>query len=476
MLLLKYIKRILLLVLVTVLLSTNALAVSLLDKYPYVVVLDKGVNNVEITDSMFYRISRKVVFPVNKYEIAENSEFRKELVNEILPYFDNDEYILQSMLIRGAASPEGPYEWNCTLSKLRRKALLKLISSNVKHPIDSLVEVKEVPEDYIYLLLLMKQRNDKDYDRVAAVVNQYIDTDQKRLKDELMALDGKRLWKRLLSDYFPEMRAAKVVLVFRRKVTLPKLLPNNALTNQVSFQPLRVPLLQLDTESRLPRRELLSVKTNLLLDAAYMPFGYNKFCPIPNIAIEYYPLHGHFTYGASIDFPWWQNYKDHKYFQMRNYQFEARYYLKDGDVDKVGYGNGPAYRGLYLQAYAHLGLYGICFDEKRGWEGEGFGGGVGLGYVLPLTRNGHWRLEFGAQVGLLWTKYDPYQYESVLFPDRHDNLYYYKFNNYGNFFTRRQHSLTWVGPTRVGITLSYDLLYRPRKKNGVSLKSWEVLK
>lgn len=260
----------------------------------------------------------------------------------------------------------------------------------------------------------MKQRNDKDYDRVAAVVNQYIDTDQKRLKDELMALDGKRLWKRLLSDYFPEMRAAKVVLVFRRKVTLPKLLPNNALTNQVSFQPLRVPLLQLDTESRLPRRELLSVKTNLLLDAAYMPFGYNKFCPIPNIAIEYYPLHGHFTYGASIDFPWWQNYKDHKYFQMRNYQFEARYYLKDGDVDKVGYGNGPAYRGLYLQAYAHLGLYGICFDEKRGWEGEGFGGGVGLGYVLPLTRNGHWRLEFGAQVGLLWTKYDPYQYECAL--------------------------------------------------------------
>lgn len=149
MLLLKYIKRILLLGLVTVLLSTNALAVSLLDKYPYVVVLDKGVNNVEITDSMFYRISRKVVFPVNKYDIAENSEFRKELVNEILPYFDNDEYILQSMLIRGAASPEGPYEWNCTLSKLRRKALLKLISSNVKHPIDSLVDVKEVPEDYI---------------------------------------------------------------------------------------------------------------------------------------------------------------------------------------------------------------------------------------------------------------------------------------------------------------------------------------
>ena len=47
-----------------------------------------------------------------------------------------------------------------------------------------------------------------------------------------------------------------------------------------------------------PRRELLSVKSNVLFDFAYVPAGYNRFCPIPNIAVEYYPLHGHFTFGA----------------------------------------------------------------------------------------------------------------------------------------------------------------------------------
>ncbi len=472
-------KRILYLILTLTLFGNYSFALSPDEKYSYVVVLGDDVREVEMSDSLFYKISRKVVFPVNKYDIPENSQFRKELLGEILPYFDNDEYILQSMLIRGAASPDGPYAWNSKLSQLRRQSLLRLISDNVKHPIDSFLTVKEVPEDYLYLLLLMKERHDKDYNRVAAVVDKYIDSDQEKLKKELMAIDNKQLWRRLLHEYFPEMRAARVVLFFKKHITLPTMSPCTADFTprmDVSLQPFSqlIPAPMVNVDLRIPRRELLSVKTNLLLDAAYMPFGYDKFCPIPNIAIEYYPLHGHFTYGASFDCPWWQNYKDHKYFQVRNYQLETRYYLKDGSVEKLGYGNGAAFRGWYFQAYAHLGLYGICFDENRGWEGEGFGGGLGVGYVLPLTKKGHWRLEFGLQAGVFWTKYDPYQYESVLYPNRHDDLYYYKWNDFGDFFSRRKHNLTWIGPTRVGITLTYDLLYRQRTKKGASFKSWEV--
>ena len=223
------------------------------------------------------------------------------------------------------------------------------------------------------------------------------------------------------------------------------------------------------------RREYLSVKTNVLLDVAYMP-GYDRWCPIPNIAVEYYPLHGHFTFGASFDCPWWQDYDDHKYFQVRNYQLETRYYLRSGDVDRVGYGNGMAFRGLSLQGYVHAGLYSIMFDADRGWIGEGAGAGVGIGYVIPLAKKGQgrWRLELGAQLGVVFTKYDPYRYESPLFPDLDDNLYYYKWYNWGNFFKKRQHSYTWFGPTRVGVTLTYDLLYRRKAKKGVSFKSWEA--
>jgi hypothetical protein len=476
-------KRILFSIIASILLASAGSARTLNVKYPYVVVLDSAVRGVEMSDSLFYEISRKVIFPVNKYDIPEDSKFRKELLGEILPYFDNGEYVFESMLIRGAASPEGPYGWNCTLSHRRRRALLDLIKEHVNQPIDNSLSVKEVPEDYIYLLLLMKERNDKDYDRVAKVVHKYVDTDQAKLKKVLMAMDGKRLWKRLLKEYFPEMRAARVVLFFRKRYDIDAhkiaavVVPADTKSDELLSA--TIPTVPIETnnnmEVRIPRREVLSVKTNLLFDFAYVP-GYDRFCPIPNIAIEYYPLHGHFTYGASFDCPWWQHYDDYKFFQVRNYQLEARYYLKDGSVEKVGYGNGAAFTGWYAQAYAHLGLYSVCFDAKRGWEGEGVGGGLGFGYVLPLTKTGHWRLEFGAQLGVFFTKYDPYQYQSVLYPERQDNLYYYKWNNFGNFFKRRQHRFTWLGPTRVGVTLTYDLLYRRRAKKGVSFKSWEVVK
>ena len=238
----------------------------------------------------------------------------------------------------------------------------------------------------------------------------------------------------------------------------------------------------------LPRQEFLSVKTNLLFYGVYMP-GYGRWCPIPNVAIEYYPKKGHFTYGASFDMPWWQDYDAHKYFQVRNYQVEGRYYLRGNRANKAheshgAYGayeayetNGasgePAFSGFYLQGYVNGGVFGICFDADRGWVGEGIGGGIGAGYVLPISRNGHWRLEFALQAGFFHCKYDPYQYENPVDPTYNDNLYYYKWTLDPSLFKKRQYRWNWFGPTRIGITLSYDLLYRRIKKKGVSFKNYE---
>ena len=204
--------------------------------------------------------------------------------------------------------------------------------------------------------------------------------------------------------------------------------------------------------------------------------GYNRWRPIPNMAIEYYPKKGHMTVGASFDMPWWQDYDAHKYFQIRNYQLETRYYLRANRTNEAREANRPytpAYSGFYLQAYANGGVFGICFDANRGWTGEGFGGGVGAGYVTPLSRNGHWRLELGLQVGYFRCKYDPYQFENPVDPNYHDNLYYYKWKLDSDLFKKRQYRWNWIGPTRVGVTLSYDLLYRRINKRGISFKDYE---
>lgn len=302
-----------------------------------------------------------------------------------------------------------------------------------------------------------------------------------------MALDGGALWKRILHTYFPELRAARVVLFFKQVAPLKKIKEEAAMPVPPVLETPGVTILPpapFVPYIRQPRRELLAVKTNLLFDFAYMPFGYKSFCPIPNVAIEYYPLHGHFTYGASFDCPWWQGgTTNHKYFQVRNYTLETRYYLKSGDINDRPLGSGAAYRGLYFYAYVNAGLYGIGWSDNKGfdypgavgghgWQGEGGGAGLGLGYVLPISKMGHWRLEFLAQFGFFRTKYDPYIYGCPV-EEKNDGLYYYVWYRDADEFKERQYRFNWLGPTRVGIQLSYDLLYRKVKKHGASFKAWE---
>lgn len=483
--------------------------------FPYIVEV-KTDEDMQISDSVFYKIARSVVFPVNKYDIPENSVFYKELVGQVIPDMNQRGYRLEAIAIRGAASPEGPYKWNEFLGEHRRKALFDLIDKNMAQPsCTDCMQQNDVPEDYRYLLYMMAEARDKDYARVKNLVDLHLDANVQLLKKHLMSLDRGTLWKRLLKQYFPELRAARVVLFFRQPQTieaewepehtnkpvsvsrfevfeddeelklynLPGLIFNLPPLEQPIIAPLdSIPYIVIPFPD-LYRRELLSVKTNLLFDFAYMP-GYNGFCPIPNVAVEYYPLHGHFTYGAMFDCPWWQGgTRNHKYFQIRNYTLESRYYFRSGDVRQHPEGAGAAFKGWYLSAYAHAFIYGIGWSDRKGfdypgaigghgWQGEGIGGGLGFGYVTPLSRDQRWRLEFAAQVGFFRTKYDPYIYGCPV-EQVNDGLYYYVWYRDADLFRERQYRFNWLGPTRISIQLSYDLLYRRMFKKGASFKRKE---
>ena len=448
------------------------------ENYPYVVVINRAEDKV-VSDSVFYMKARGIQFKVGKTDIPENSPFCRELIEDVLPKLDPDKYHLEFIKLRGAASPEGSYELNTRLGKGRKQAILDFVVQNGHfHISPKLIAGDDIAEDYPGLLRLMKQAADPDYEAVKGLVDKYLSTNPKKLKTEMQKARGGKLWKRLLEQYFPELRTAKVMLFFRENhvefypAPIEKVDLALHQTPDLSAPRLNIVIPKAEVPTDEPRRELLSVKTNLLFDFAYVP-GYDRWCPIPNVAIEYYPLHGHVTWGASIDFPWWQHYWDHKYFQIRNYQVEGRYYFRSGDVDATGYGNGPAFRGFYVKAYAHAGLFSICFDENRGWEGEGAGAGLGLGTVIPLGKQSRWRLELGLQAGYFRCKYDPYQYECPVNPDEQDHLYYYKWKGDASLFKKRQYRWSWLGPTRAEITLTYDLLFRKRHKGGVSFNSIE---
>lgn len=371
--------------------------------------------------------------------------------------------------IKGYASPEGPYDNNDRLARGRTKSLARFIADSTNVP-SSLFHTSYEAEDWKGLRMFV--------DTITTIGNR---EELLRIIDSNREPDAKLAY---IKTTYPEEYA------IIKKHALPYLRHTDTRIDytlkRVQFTPGAERIdtiyrLQFDSlaiwpelcdggaSCYIPRRELLAIKTNLLFYGAYIP-GYNRWAPIPNVALEYYPKKGHITAGASFDMPWYQDYDAHKYFQFRNYQLEGRYYFKSSTGAN---GDRPAFSGLYLSAYANAAIFGICFDAKRGWVGEGGGGGLGAGYVMPLSRNGHWRLEFSLQAGYFYCKYDPYQYENPINTSYHDNLYYYKWTNKPELFKKRQYRWSWFGPTRVGITLSYDLLYRRVQKRGVSFISKE---
>lgn len=446
---------------------------------------------VTFSDEEFFEKAGRVVFPVNEYRLPPDAPLLKQLEGEVLPAINREGYVLSQIYIRGAASPDGPYDYNKQLGEKRAKALTDFVVSRLTVPVsDGSFSLDVDFEDYRSLCLFLSRAHDAHYAYVKSLCDKYLPNNNvAQLKQELQKAEGGKLWKHLLANYFPNLRTARIMLVFKQKqpvevVAQPTLEQSEqpvveapVVEEPVSEQPMveapATAAVVFDEPQLLPRREFLSVKTNLLFDVAYVP-GYDRWCPIPNVAVEYYPKKGHFTFGASLDFPWWQDYDAHKYFQIRNYQLESRYYLRSGSQSSNPPGEGAAFRGLYLQAYAHVALFGLCFDENRGWVGEGAGAGVGVGYVMPISKNGHWRLEFGLQAGFFRCKYDPYQYENPVDPTYRDHLYYYKWSLDPELFKKRQYRYNWLGPTRVGVTLSYDLLYRRINKKGVSFKNKET--
>ena len=457
---------------------------TLAKRYPYLHFVEKGYDvnrdSSDLTEDEFYRRAARLVFPVNKFNLSDEDPLLKELANDVIPELNRDSLRLQGVMLRGASSPEGPFLNNARLSRLRANSLMDFLRERLTFRIDSKVfEHQTDLEDYRTLLYMMRRANDPDCQTVERLVNRHLPRrEYALLKNKLRVIQGGKLWSRLNRDYFPQLRTVRFMLLIEKQQAEQTPAPVVPPVPQPVVPAEKVELVVDSMPAQLvsdctPRREFLSVKTNLLFYGVWMP-NYNRWCPIPNIGVEYYPKRGHFTFGASLDFPWWRHKAEHKYFQIRNYQLETRYYLKDGANGANRANRGGAFRGFYLLGYVHAGLFEIGFNKDTGWKGEGIGAGIGVGYVTPISKNGHWRLDFGLQVGWLTCRYDPYQYENLINLDYHDDLYYYRWTGKASDFKERQYRFNWLGPTRVGITLSYDLLYRRQNKKGVSFKAYEV--
>ena len=453
------------------------------DEYPYIYVepQDEMPLHIDIPDSVFYTNSRGVIFPVNKYHLRKDDEWLKEVYTKVAPWAKEKGLKLHHIEMRGASSPEGPIKWNDFLAEKRSKSL----QGSLQQIFDidySLIgnSIIQNPEDYKALLHLMRLKSDPDYERVKSVIDKY-HGDRPKLKAELKYMDKGKLWKRILNEYFPDIRYARVLLYFSSGMPDFNPLPfTSADPVEVSVVPVDIhcdeePIPE-EEETRLPRRHVLALRTNLLYDGLYMPrYGW---APSPNIAVEFFPKKGRFSYNFELTYPDWEHYDNHHFWQIHDYKFSARCYMRPTKVaplDTREYRNEHVrdyFQGLYVGPYVQAGRYGIGFNKDDGWEGEYVGAGIEAGYTIPLCRSSRWRIEFTAAIGGLVSKYDPYIYGNPI-SGEDDGLYYYDWTHSAEYFIKRNHRFTWFGPTELGIHITYDLLYKRVKKKGISVNRWE---
>ena len=431
-----------------------------LREFPFVIVSDDAVTTPPvITDSLFDAAARGLRFKVNSTQLQPQDSFLALYRDVLVPWLKSQDLELRRLYVRGAASPEGPYANNVRLSRGRTRQLATLLCGELGQSADGVypLDEKSITEDYGLLVKLMAGASDPDYSRVKAIWD-HSGGDEPFCKRELMALDGGKVWTRLLKEYFPALRQARVIMWFARKPeAAPKVyavkseapvfsLPAAPLPALVYRQPVPLP----EEESR---RHLIAARTNLLHDLLYVPqFG---FAPGGNLQLEYYPLDGHYTYNIGFTFIHHRRWSQHKFMQIRDLQFELRRYFK----------GGGKFIGPYLGAYVHGTVYGIGFSKSKGWEGEGLGGGLSGGYTFRLNRSGSLRMELSLSLGVFYSPHDPYVYGNPI-TGKEDGLYYYDYLGNTSEFKPRNHRFTWWGPTNVGVQITYDIIYRKWKPVG----------
>ena len=180
-------------------------------------------------------------------------------------------------------------------------------------------------------------------------------------------------------------------------------------------------------------KPLFALKTNLLFDAA----------SALNAEIEV-PIGERWSVLGEVIFPWWLWKDSQNCFQLFSANVEGRYWFGDR-TDR------PVTTGWFAGFYAGGGYYDLEWD-KKGYQGEFYiAAGLSGGYAHTLGKNSNFRMEYSIGLGYLNTQYR--KYNAVLGIDDEWHLV-------------RQHSgnYTWIGPTRLKVSLVWMLNYKSEKK------------
>lgn len=353
-------------------------------------------------------ISTEICFDFRAYSAiidsnySDNAARMQEFVNTLNTIRKDNSIRILEVSFCGAASPEGSYQLNKKLAQGRLTSLENYIRKEVDIP-DSIITRNDSYIAWDYLKSQIKQTDLEYKEEVIAILEEraelidyYSDLDIDSRIVKLKALDEGKVWDRLRELYFDQMRNACAVIVLYQKldpiVQEPKMSPLAMhVEPRSAFEIVKFDSTPAPVE---PKQEdwcrKLHLKSNVL----------GLGLAIANVAAEI-DIAKHWSFTLPVYYSAWDYFKSTIKFRTFAVQPEFRYWIsKKNDGVFTG-----AHIGL---AYYNLALNRDYRRQDHSRETPALGGGLSVGYRMPISKNDRWRVEFSLGAGVYSLHYDKF--------------------------------------------------------------------
>lgn len=297
---------------------------------------------------------------------------------------------IDSLVIISRSSPEGSYLHNVNLSKKRAATMRDYILTHHAGLSDRLHVHADGESwgrlrEYVKNDTLMKQST---IDKVLEVIDADVSIDTKKWRMQRLAI-----YRYLLQTYYRRIRNSTFFILYYEDLTLP-LTPCPVVSEPVSEiseeRPESIPAAPVAPSPLEPWCPKLHIKTNLV----------GLCMAVSNIAVEV-DLAGHWSLALPVCYSAWDYFKSTIKFRTFAVQPELRYWLSERND------------GFFAGAHIGLAYYNVALDgdyryQDHNRETPAIGGGVSMGYRMPISRNNRWRMEFSLGAGVYPLHYDKF--------------------------------------------------------------------
>lgn len=314
---------------------------------------------------------------------------------------------------RGAASPEGSNGLNRRLAGNRLSAIESIVRRQIDLP-DSIITRDDSYIPWETLKSLVKTSGISHREEVYAILDmkpEYVGNRNGAKIDrrvlELQKLDNGSVWRQMKDLFFDRLRNACAVFVTYKKV-IPPVLQEAEPIPVIAEDEIAVTdsIADVETDSIAENKVAVTIPVKQEGWQRHLYVKTNAIgwaMGVVNIAAEA-DLTQHWSLSVPCYWSSWNYFARTLKFRVFTLQPEVRFWLSE------------MCEGWFAGAHFGIGWYNIATDgdyrtQDHDGDSPAVGGGISLGYRLPLGGNGRWKAEFSLGAGVYSAHYDRFRNE-----------------------------------------------------------------